>query len=326
MLIGFAGGLGAGLANYVAEAVALAVCIRLEKQGVIRRFIPGTAPLAEHPPSNLFAVGLPYTPLYCAISLGWTAFGQRAVPDFHMLNIWSFVIVAMLCHDAWFFILHTVLHKVRRLYKHVHSMHHRLRTTCSALGTAYADAIDVGLCFVGFHAALYVYLSHQRTWNPVAVVALIVVEEMANIVGESLLKAYGMHVFMPASLWLESRAIRLFILVVVPLFLFLPACIALHCMLHQDTCCGHTQSGFRVSAMLSTIASLEFNSHIKKSVAKTVECVMQVIVVIGCHSGCIYWLLVVLVYCLTLLTPRPTTFITYSLSTIEPCTSSTGTM
>ena len=184
LAVGVAGGLGVGVANYVAEAVAMVVCVWLEQQGIIHRFIAGTAPFAEHPTSNVFAVGLPYIPLYYAISQNWKTFGQKALLDFNLLNIWSFVTLAMLCHDAWFFALHTVFHKVRRLYKHVHSMHHRLGASCSALGNAYADALDVGLCFVGFHAALFVYLYHQPTWNPAAVVALIVVEVMTNIVGE----------------------------------------------------------------------------------------------------------------------------------------------
>ena len=188
--IGVGGGLGVGLANYVAEAVAMVLCKWLEQQGVIQRFVPGVAPFAEHPPSNLLAVGLPYIPLYFVISLGWTTFRQRATLDFSLLNIWSFVMVSMLCHDAWFFSLHTLMHKVRRLYKHVHSLHHRLGASCSALGNAYADGFDVGLCFMGFHAALYVYLYHQKTWNPLAVVALIVVEVMTNIVGEWLPSAY----------------------------------------------------------------------------------------------------------------------------------------
>lgn len=185
LTVGVAGGLGVGLANYAAEAVAMVVCIWLERRGTIHRFVPGTAPFSEHPPSNILAVGLPYVPLYYAISQSWKHFGQHATFDYNLLNVWSFVTMAMLCHDAWFFSLHTAFHKVRRLYKHVHSMHHRLGATCSVLGNAYADAIDVGLCFVGFHAALYVFLYRQPTWNPIAVVALIVVEVMTNIVGES---------------------------------------------------------------------------------------------------------------------------------------------
>ena len=186
VVVGIAGGLGVGFANYVAEAVAMVVCIWLEQQGVIQRFIAGTAPFAEHPPSNIFAVGLPYIPLYYFISQNWAKFAQSAVLDFNVLRVWSFIVMAMLCHDAWFFSLHTLFHKVRRLYKHVHSLHHCLGASCSALGNAYADAIDIGLCFVGFHAALFAYLYCQPTWNPIGVVALIIVEVMTNIVGELL--------------------------------------------------------------------------------------------------------------------------------------------
>ena len=262
LAIGVGGGLGVGLANYLAEAVAMAVCIWLEQQGTIHRFIPGTAPFAEHPPSNVLAVGLPYIPLYYAVSLGWTAFGQRAALDFNPLNVWSFVTVAMLCHDAWFFTLHTLFHKIRRLYKHIHSMHHRLGASCSALGNAYADAVDVGLCFVGFHAALYAYLYHQPTWNPLAVVALIVVEVMTNIVGERLLSAC----MLSCGLHSSQMITRLFVCIMVPcpLFVFLVE----HCMLQSSTqsvdtynvqcsvCCQPWQASQALSHMLQRLPLL----------------------------------------------------------------------
>lgn len=117
-MVGIAGGLGVGLANYVAEAVAMVLCIKLEEQGIIQRFIPGTAPFAEHPSSNILAVGLPYIPLYYAISQTWAkGFGHSAELDFNVLRVWRFIVIAMLCHDAWFFGLHTLFHKVRRLYR-----------------------------------------------------------------------------------------------------------------------------------------------------------------------------------------------------------------
>lgn len=173
-----------GIGNYLAESAAVSVCCLLEQQGVISRYIAGTKPFAEHPPSNVFAVGLPYIPLYYAISRSWPTFAQRAVLDFSPYKIWLFIVAVMLIHDTWFFAFHTVFHKFRRLYKHIHSMHHRLGASCSAFGNAYADASDIGLCFVSFHAALFVYLYQQPSWNPLAVVLLIVVEVTTNIVGK----------------------------------------------------------------------------------------------------------------------------------------------
>ena len=173
-----------GIGNFLAESVAVSICSWLEHCGIISRYIPDTKPFAEHPPSNIFAVGLPYIPLYYAISCAWPTFASRAVMNYSPLNIWPFIVTAMLVHDAWFFAFHTVFHKFRRLYKHIHSMHHRLGASCSPFGNAYADALDIGLCFVSFHAALFLYLYNQPRWNPPAVIALIVVEVTTNIVGK----------------------------------------------------------------------------------------------------------------------------------------------
>ena len=185
LLAGLLGGLGVGIGNYAAESVAVAVCSWLEHRGVIHRFIPGTKPFAEHPPSNIFAVGLPYIPLYFLISHTWTEFQQRASLSYNPVSIWSFIMIAMLAHDAWFFALHTSFHKFRAMYRHIHSMHHQLGASCSAFGNAYADAVDIGLCFVSFHAVLFAYLFQKQSWNPVAVVALVIVEVMTNIVGKA---------------------------------------------------------------------------------------------------------------------------------------------
>ena len=148
----------------------------------MKRFLPDVSPFVEHSSNNLLAVALPYVPV---VGRNWRQFSQQAAIDYNLLRIWTFVSVAMLCHDTWFFVLHTTFHKVRRLYKHVHVMHHSLGASCSVLGNAYADAMDIGLCFVSFHAALYLYLCHQQSWNPLAVMALIMVEAMTNIAGES---------------------------------------------------------------------------------------------------------------------------------------------
>lgn len=176
-----------GIGDYLAESVAVSVCSSLEQRGIISRYIASTKPFAEHPPGNIFAVGLPYIPLYYAISQAWPTFVTHAVSDFSPLSIWLFVVAVMLVHDTWFFACHTMFHTFRRPYRHIHSMHHRLGASCSAFGNAYADALDIGLCFVSFHAVLFVYLYYQPSWNPVAVILLVVVEVVTNIVGKLLL-------------------------------------------------------------------------------------------------------------------------------------------
>ena len=164
----------------------MVLCVWLERRGVMTRFLPSVPPFNEHSSNNLLAVGLPYIPLYVVVCRNWRQFSQHATIDYNLIRIWTFVTVAMLCHDAWFFTLHTTFHRVRCLYRHVHVLHHSLGASCSVLANAYADAMDIGLCFVSFHAALYVYMCHQEVWNPLAVVALIMIEAMTNIAGESL--------------------------------------------------------------------------------------------------------------------------------------------
>ncbi len=48
----------------------------------------------------------------------------------------------------------------------------RLARPSHALGTAFGDALDIGLCFVAFHLVLGLYLSYQASWNLAAVVLL----------------------------------------------------------------------------------------------------------------------------------------------------------
>ena len=66
--------------------------------------------------------------------------------------------------------------QVKPVYVYVHSQHHQIGSAITALGTAFGDALDIGLCFVAFHLVLGVYLYFQPAWNIAAVVLLIIFE------------------------------------------------------------------------------------------------------------------------------------------------------
>ena len=66
--------------------------------------------------------------------------------------------------------------QVKPVYMYVHSQHHQIGSAITALGTAFGDALDIGLCFVAFHLVLGVYLYFQPAWNIAAVVLLIIFE------------------------------------------------------------------------------------------------------------------------------------------------------
>ena len=65
---------------------------------------------------------------------------------------------------------------MKPVYTYVHSQHHQIGSAITALGTAFGDALDIGLCFVAFHLVLGVYLYFQPAWNIAAVVLLIIFE------------------------------------------------------------------------------------------------------------------------------------------------------
>ena len=71
---------------------------------------------------------------------------------------------------------HDFIVQVKPVYTYVHSQHHQIGSAITALGTAFGDAMDIGLCFVAFHLVLGVYLYYQPAWNIAAVVLLICFE------------------------------------------------------------------------------------------------------------------------------------------------------
>lgn len=63
--------------------------------------------------------------------------------------------------------------QIKPLFRLVHQRHHQNGSNVTALGTAFGDAADIGLCFVAFHGLLVLALWALPRWNIVHVVALI---------------------------------------------------------------------------------------------------------------------------------------------------------
>ena len=109
----------------------------------------------------------------------------------------------MIGHDAWFYHMHTIFHWVSRccdfslrhpetpgrvgshfhaaaqnktLFKWAHQLHHTHGSDVTALGNAFGDSADIGLCFVAYHGLLVLYFWSQPQWNLAALVLYIAVE------------------------------------------------------------------------------------------------------------------------------------------------------
>ena len=85
-------GFGVGAANYVFERAGFQLCRALEARGVVRRFVPTGGQFEEHPLSNVWAVGAPYTVLYyIAARFLWPGLSARMVVGFNPAQIWLFL-------------------------------------------------------------------------------------------------------------------------------------------------------------------------------------------------------------------------------------------
>lgn len=187
LAIGLAGGTVVGVGNYCVEHAGFALCHMLERRGTVSRLSKAKCPeLKAHPSSNVWTVGTPYIPLYWLLARNWGGlhgFGNKMQVSFDVSYIFVFMWVAMVAHDAWFYLIHTLFHYVKPLYQHFHRLHHSNGSNISSLGTAYGDAVDIGSCFVAFHALIYFALSQAGFWNLPAVVALISFEVATNVAG-----------------------------------------------------------------------------------------------------------------------------------------------
>ena len=100
------------------------------------------------PPSLLWYLTIPNC--MPTVARNWEQLAATARPSFFPIQIWLFVLAAMIAHDAWFFLAHTAMHQFKWVYRHVHAKHHTLGSNCSPLGE--------GATFLGWP-----FLWHLRT-------------------------------------------------------------------------------------------------------------------------------------------------------------------
>ena len=81
-----------------------------------------------------------------AVARNWDQLAATAKPNFFPLQVWLFVLAAMVAHDAWFFLAHTAMHRFKWVYRHVHAKHHTLGSNCSPLGESESHDLGPGLC------------------------------------------------------------------------------------------------------------------------------------------------------------------------------------
>ncbi|MEW5303788.1 MAG: hypothetical protein WDW36_006445 [Sanguina aurantia] len=108
-----------------------------------------------------------------------------AVPCFSPLRILAFVWGAAILHDFWFFTFHTLMHKVKVLYRNIHFIHHKSYGDLNVFQTADMHLSEAFVLIFGFYGLLLGSYLLQGQWDPVSYVVFVLVEASMNMEGHT---------------------------------------------------------------------------------------------------------------------------------------------
>eukprot|EP00850_Spirogloea_muscicola_P020099 SM000207S06174 [mRNA] locus=s207:134225:135372:+ [translate_table: standard] len=158
----------------------------LERRSLVRRFAP-SVPFKVMGPrwQNFCSVAGSHFPLLLGAAACRRGLLARAAPDFNPASIWPFVWATMVAHDAWFFALHTLMHRYKAAYAALHQRHHEATADLNAWGTAYAEEVEFLLDWSAFYAAVLALQYARPSWNPVSLLATLAPVAAVNVMGHS---------------------------------------------------------------------------------------------------------------------------------------------
>lgn len=116
-----------------------------------------------------------------------------------LVRAWLFTWAVMFLHDLYFYAVHSLMHRFKAVYRHVHAGHHSTRGDLTVFGTAYGDLLDIALTFSPFYAAVALWLHQAASLNLVHLLCLIWAVNGVDLMGHC-----GYHlpawVYVPGSL------------------------------------------------------------------------------------------------------------------------------
>eukprot|EP00897_Mesotaenium_endlicherianum_P008386 jgi/Mesen1/7576/ME000392S06844 len=173
IVLGILGGVLVGAGHSILEYIWFNLLVGLEKRGKIKRLAPAIpVTFTELKQESFWAVTISHIPLFIGLAAFRREFVERAVPVVDPLKWWTFTWIVMVLHDLWFWLVHSLLHHFKALYRLVHQWHHSTKGDLTVYATAYGDALDLAFVFSSFYAVVMAYLYHQPKWDPLGFFAL----------------------------------------------------------------------------------------------------------------------------------------------------------
>lgn len=90
---------------------------------------------------------------------------NRSSFSFDLLGGFLFTWTVMVLHDAYFFTVHTLMHKFKLVYRRIHQWHHVTNGDLTVYSTAFGDVLDIAFTFTPFYACLMLYVFLQPSWD-----------------------------------------------------------------------------------------------------------------------------------------------------------------
>eukprot|EP00877_Chromochloris_zofingiensis_P014839 jgi/Chrzof1/9609/Cz04g09170.t1 len=156
----------------------------LERQGLIRRLVPETPNTVTHYKLATFKtfVGSLF-PVILVLCYVYKPLLAAAKPDWNPLRFMPFVYLQVIIHDAWFWAVHHVMHRVKYLYRKIHVQHHVLEGDLNVFGTADMHLVEAFFLTMSYYALYLTVGTAMGSWNPVMFYVWVILEGNMNMGG-----------------------------------------------------------------------------------------------------------------------------------------------
>lgn len=200
--MGVLGGMGVGVMHASFEHFWYYFLDFLYRRGYIRRLapsIPITQWQSHYSKESFLATSIGPIPVSAASFYLRKGFASRCQLSGDIVGALLFTWTVMVLHDAYFFAVHTLMHRVKAVYRRVHQWHHATHGEVTVFSTAYGDILDVAFTFGPFYSMVVAYIYYQPSWNPLHVVCLMWAVNGVDMMGHCGFKL-PLWVYVPGSL------------------------------------------------------------------------------------------------------------------------------
>lgn len=177
---------GLGLLSFCVETNTFKGLKALERVGILERLSPEIPVTVDSFQLRTFLnfIFSSWPVLFLGLVFRETLIAT-AKPCYNPVKIAAFLWVAAVLHDHWFFFFHSILHKVKPLFRTIHYIHHKREGDLNVFNTAEMHLVEAFVLVFGFYGVLLSYYLVRGSWDPISYVIFVLVEASMNMEGHT---------------------------------------------------------------------------------------------------------------------------------------------